>query len=153
CPRCANPVMVPAAAGNGGAPRPVVPEVVDMPAAQRRPAPQAEASYEEVEERYEEDRGRPRRRGERAPEDDYDDRDRPRRRRGRPDEDYDDDRDRPRRRGRDAEDDLEMDRPRKKGGMSQRKKWEFVSLGVFIVAIASCVIGGGMAIMLIADLL
>lgn len=123
-----------------------------IPSSSAAPAPPRTGSEEEVEDRK--GRGRPRRQDEyeeedrprrsRRREDDYDDEedDRPRRRRRREDdyEEEDEDRPRPRRRSdryEDEEDDY--DRPRREG-MSVRKRWGFVRLGVLLIFISACVL-------------
>jgi hypothetical protein len=142
CPRCGAAMIIPSAspppAGRRG--RAEDEEVEDRPA---RPRPRREDDYEE------EDRPRRRRR-----EEDYEEEDRPRRARRR-EEDYEDedDRDRPRRRPDRYEDEGDdYDRPRRKG-MSERKKWGFVKLGILLVAISACLIATYALLQAVTDVL
>jgi hypothetical protein len=109
-----------------------------IPGPRGAPGPGPGRPYQED---YPEDRprGRPRR------EDDYDDRGRGR---GRGD-DYEDDRPRGRR---DRYEDEYDDRGRPPG-MSERKKWGWVQLGILLVAIAACVFCAGGGLLAVAHLI
>jgi hypothetical protein len=172
CPRCGTALVIPSASAGGSKtnPRPAPPP---PPARKYReeepfedipPAPPARpARARPVDEDDEEERRpRPRRRDDdgdedrparaRRRDDDYDE-DRPARARRRGEDDDDDRRDRPRRRAeRYEEDEEEYDRPRR-GGMSPRKKWGFVRLGVLLVAIAACALAGGAGLDTIASVI
>jgi hypothetical protein len=174
CPRCGTALVIPSASAGGSKtnPRPAPPppparkyreeepfEDIQQPPARPARARPADEEYEE------ERRPRPRRRDDdyddeerparaRRRDDDYDDEERPARARRRGDDDDDDRRDRPRRRAEryEEEDEEDFDRPRR-GGMSPRKRWGFVQLGVLLVAISACVLAGAGALHAVADLI
>jgi hypothetical protein len=141
CPRCGATMIIPNASSGGQDLPPVqtVDEDYDAPRSPRR--------SRRPDDEFEEDRpGRSRRR-----EGDYDDDDRPSRSRRR-DDDYDDDRDRPRRRRDRYDEEDDYDRPRREG-MSARKKWGFVKLGLLLIAISACVMAGGAGLFSIGQLI
>jgi hypothetical protein len=142
CPRCGAAMVIPNASGPTAGRRGRA-EDEDVEARPARPRSRREDDYEEEEDRPR----RPKRR-----EDDYEEEGRPRRARRR-EEDDEDDRDRPRRRGdRSEEEEDDYDRPRRQG-MSVRKKWGFVRLGLLLVFIAACVLAGAALLIAVANLL
>jgi hypothetical protein len=142
CPRCGAAMVIPNTSttrGTGGA----------------NPPPRSRAPREEEFEEIEPE-PRPRRSRPRPPEDEYEE-DRPRRPRRREDDDDDDydRRERPKRRAeRHEEEEYEEEYERKRpAGMSTRKKWGFVRLGVLLVFIGACALCAFGGLQVISDLL
>jgi hypothetical protein len=138
CPRCGAGLVIPNASAPG--PQPGPPPIQPYDEGPREPRG--------------EPRGRPRRP---RRDDDYsEDEDRPRRPRRREEDEYyedEDRRDRPRRREERYADEGDYDRGRAPGGMSLRKKWDMVRIGILLVAISACILAGAGVLEAIADLI